>query len=588
MTKHAKWATLSVAAFAAGIAAGSAIYHGSTPASATAGKAAVSASTSQASSTLAPAHDQLWHCGMHPWVIRDHPGDCPICRMKLTPVSANTGGAHDEGGNGGNRVTIDPVVVQNMGVATAEVTHGPLTKTVRTVGLIKSPEPGLHDVTLKIGGWIDKLYADQEGVMIAEGEPLLELYSQDLQVAEEELISAVKAEKSLPAGADPTIRQEAQNLIESAKRKLRLWDVADADIEAIAKATKPPRDVPFRAPASGHLVEKTVVQGSAVQPGMKLMRIEDHSKMWLDAQVYEEQFAMVKTGQVVEATLDAVPGKTFKGKITFLHPHLDHTTRTITARVTLDNPDFGLRPGMYAIANILTEPLAGAIQAPREAVIDTGTRQIAFVDAGDGHFDPRNVRMGVVGDDGRVQIIDGLAPGERVVTSGQFLIDVESRTTEAIQKLRRLPAKPTGAGSDLILVHCPMKNADWVQEGPRIANPYYGVASGMISCGQESQNRISGPRSRDDAKLLQAYLAVEKSLAADKLDVAATKSLKATVDPLPGAHYDPLRIAASKLAAAGDLAAEREEFKSVTEALVMSLISSPARAPAANTGGPQS
>jgi RND family efflux transporter MFP subunit len=436
MTKHAKWAALSLAAFAAGIAAGSAIFHTDAPSAATAEKTTVSATTSPvASSASAAAHEQLWHCGMHPWVIRDHPGDCPICRMKLTPMSADSGGAHEEN-NGGDRVTIDPVVVQNMGVVTAEVTRGPLTKTVRTVGLIKSPEPGLHDVTLKVGGWIDKLYADQEGVMIVEGEPLLELYSQDLQVAEEELISAVKAEKALPADASPIVRQEAHNLVESAKRKLRLWDVADADIEAIAKATKPPRDVPFRAPASGHLVEKTVVQGSAVQPGMKLMRIEDHSKMWLDAQVYEDQFAMVKTGQVVEATLDAVPGKTFKGKITFLHPHLDHATRTITARVTLDNPDFDLRPGMYAIANIITEPLADAIQVPREAVIDTGARQIAFVDAGKGHFDARDVRMGVAGDDGRVQILDGLAAGERVVVSGQFLIDVESRTTEAIQKLR--------------------------------------------------------------------------------------------------------------------------------------------------------
>jgi Cu(I)/Ag(I) efflux system membrane fusion protein/cobalt-zinc-cadmium efflux system membrane fusion protein len=404
---------------------------------------------------------------MHPQVIQDHPGDCPICHMALTPL--NSGSTTVSGGpkkwwdpmlgpssitdhpgksamnmdlvpldanQAGPEVQIDPAVVQNMGVRTAEVTRGPLTKTVRTVGILKLPEPGLHDVALKVGGWVDKLYADQEGMHVIKGEPLFELYSQDLQVTEEELISAVKSAKSLDANASPAIRQEAQNLIDSAKRKLRLWDVAEEDIEAIANADQPPKDVPFRSPATGHIEDKMIVQGSAVQMGMKLMRVADHTKMWLDAQVYEEQLPVVKLDQKVMATVDGIPGKSFEGTVSFMYPHVDHMTRTLTVRMTLDNPGFELKPGMYATVEIKTQPSPDTIQVPREAVIDTGMRQIAFVTEGAGHFTPRQVRMGIMGDNDMVQILDGLAPGETAVTSGQFLMDVESRTIEATQKLK--------------------------------------------------------------------------------------------------------------------------------------------------------
>ncbi len=423
-------------------------------------------SSSGASAATSPK--QLWHCGMHPQVIQDHPGTCPICHMDLTPLNAGVSPAKggkrkvlywwdpmlgsssitDHPGKSamgmervpvyanqaGPDVHIDPTVVQNMGVRTAQVTRGPLTRTVRTVGFLMLPEPGLHDVSLKVGGWIDKLHADQEGVHVVQGEPLFELYSQELQVAEQELISAVQSRKSLGDKASSELRQEGQSLVDSSKRKLRLWDVADEDIEAIAKADKPPRDVPFRSPATGHVEEKMIVQGSAVQAGMKLMRIADHTRMWLNAQVYQEQLPVVKIGQEVVASVDGIPGKSFKGTINFMYPHVDHMTRTLTVRITLDNPGFELKPGMYATVDILTQPMADAVQVPRETVIDTGTRQIAFVAEGDGHFSPRKVRMGMMGDNDKVQIIEGLAAGETVVTSGQFLMDVESQTIEASQK----------------------------------------------------------------------------------------------------------------------------------------------------------
>jgi len=377
---------------------------------------------------------QLWHCGMHPQVIQDHPGDCPICHMALTPMNASGADTHADHAEP-TVVRIDSAIVQNMGVRTATVTRGPLSKSVRTVGVLSLPEPGLHDVSLKVGGWIQKLYADQEGMHVHHGDPLFAIYSPELQTAAQELISAEKSWHLLSDRSSQEGRREAQMLVDSARRKLQLWDVDPRDIDAIAKADQPPAQIIFRSPASGHVEEKLIVQGGSVQPGMKLLRIADHSTMWLEAQVYEDQFSLVKSGQQVVATVDALTGRQFNGTIGFIYPHVDHMARTLKVRATLDNPDFDLRPGMYATVTIQTQPIPNAILCPREAVIDSGQKQIVFIDEGNGHFSPRQVRTGLLGDDNKLQILEGLEPGQTVVTSGQFLMDVESRTIEATQKL---------------------------------------------------------------------------------------------------------------------------------------------------------
>jgi Cu(I)/Ag(I) efflux system membrane fusion protein/cobalt-zinc-cadmium efflux system membrane fusion protein len=577
----------------------------------------------QVSTTAQPTAQtkKLWHCGMHPQVIREEPGNCPICHMALTPIGS--GGASGSksgerkilywwdpmlgpssisdhpgksamgmdmvpvyGDQGGPTVTIDPLVVQNMGVRTATVTRGPLNKTVRTVGQLMLPEPGMHDVSLKVGGWIDKLYADQDGMHVNQGEPLFELYSQELQVAEQELIAAVKSEKTLGAEASANLHREGASLIDSAKRKLRLWDVAEQDIDAIAKAEQPPKDVPFRSPASGHIEEKMIVQGSAVQPMMKLMRVVDHTKMWLEAQVYQDQIPVVKLGQDVVASVDGIPGRTWKGTITFMYPHLDHATRTLAVRMTVDNPDFELKPGMYATAEIITRPINDAIQVPREAVIDTGTRQIAFVAEGDGHFSPRKVKVGLAGDDDKVQIIEGLAPGEMVVTSGQFLMDVESRTIEATQKLGTSTASETSAAQpapmsqpmsdtqpaqpssprELAVAYCPMAKANWLQPGDVIANPYLGRE--MPTCGTVQKKVLVPPSEAVLAGVIQSYLDIGKALNADKLDSAAVQSLASAASKLPGDRYAVLRASSAKLAGAKDLAAARSAFHTFSDQLI--------------------
>ncbi len=360
--------------------------------------------------------------------------------MEMVPYTARS--SSDSG------LAIDPAVVQNMGVQTARVTAGPLHTTIRAVGLFKLPESGLHEVSLKIGGWVDRLYADQEGMHIHKGEPLFALYSPDLQVAEQELISAVASRHALEAQGSAALRQEADQMIASARRKLQLWDINKQDIDAIAQADRPPRDIVFRSLATGHLEDKMIVQGSAIQAGTKLLTLADHSTMWLEAQVYESQMALIRMGQKVKVAVDAIPGKTFTGKVSFIYPHVDHMTRTLMVRAVFENPNLDLKPGMYAQASILIPSVTDAIQVPQEAVMDTGTRQFVFVADDPGLFIPRTVRVGVKSDDGRVQIVEGLAAGETVVTSGQFLMDVESRTREAFAKLgaRLNASKPAATG----------------------------------------------------------------------------------------------------------------------------------------------
>jgi Cu(I)/Ag(I) efflux system membrane fusion protein len=425
---------------------------------------------------------QLWTCGMHPQVIQEEPGFCPICGMELTPLRADPGIApagerrilywwdpmmdppyiserpgkspmgmelvpvYEDEVSAGAAVTIDPVVVQNMGVRVATVREGPLRATIRAVGFVEEAQPNQHDVNLRVSGWIERLYADTEGMHIQRGASLFELYSPELQVGVEELIAARRARAALRDGTDPGARSAAEALQDAARRKLLLWGLTEEQVERLKRLEHAPRTVPFFSPITGHLVEKEVVEGAAVTAGMRVLRIVDHRTLWLDAQVFERHLPFIKLGQEVTATVPALPGREFGGAIIFIHPHIDEMTRTALVRIELPNDELLLRPAMYATAEIRAELLVRALLVPREAVIDTGTRQIAFVPLEYGRFEPRRVKLGAAGDGGLVQVLEGLAPGERVVTSGQFLLDAESRLQEAIQKhLRERLMKP-GAG----------------------------------------------------------------------------------------------------------------------------------------------
>jgi Cu(I)/Ag(I) efflux system membrane fusion protein len=392
--------------------------------------------------TGVPAHEhggrQLYTCGMHPQVIRDAPGTCPICGMELTPLTPEGPLLKPAEGT----VVIDPAVVQNMGVRTAVVQEGALHRRVRAAATVAEPDPDRLDVTLRVSGWIERLYADVDGMAVAAGDPLFDLYSPELQVAIGELIAARRA---LPAEA---AHGAAALVYAAARQKLALLGLDRTEIDRLGRLEQPPATVTFRSPIGGHVFERNVLQGDAVQAGERVLRLADRRRMWIDARVFEQDLALVAVGARAVATLPALPGERIEGTISFVHPHLDPVTRTALARMVVDNPGMHLRRGMYATMEIDAPPLPRAVLAPRQAVIETGTEAVVFLVQPAGHFEPRRVTVGASGDAGLVEIVAGLTPGDEVVTSGQFLIDAESNFRMALQRfLTTLPADTAPAGA---------------------------------------------------------------------------------------------------------------------------------------------
>jgi multidrug efflux pump subunit AcrA (membrane-fusion protein) len=364
-------------------------------------------------------HQQLYTCGMHPQVIRDQPGTCPICGMELTPLNANAPAT--------SAVVIDPAVVQNMGVRTAVVSEGALQRRVRAVATLQEPAPARRDVNLRVSGWIERLYANVEGMHLDAGDPLFDLYSPELQVAIGELIAARRA-----GGADG--HGAAAVLFDTAREKLLLLGLGGEQVAQLARLERPPATVTFRSPITAHLTERLAYEGDAVQAGQTVLRLADRRRMWIEARVFERDLAAVTLGAPAVVTLPALPGTRLEGTISFIHPHLDPMTRTALVRMEVPNPDMALRQDMYATIEIDAPSAPPTVLAPRQAVIDTGTEQVVFLARPAGHFEPRTVTLGASGEDGLVQVLTGLSAGDEVVTSGQFLIDAESNFRSAIQR----------------------------------------------------------------------------------------------------------------------------------------------------------
>jgi RND family efflux transporter MFP subunit len=374
----------------------------------------------------------LYTCGMHPQVIQDHPGNCPICGMKLTPIPKSTGGL--------SAITIDPVTMQNMGFRSELVTRGSLRRTIRTYGTIDFDETHLADVTTKFKGWIEKLYVDATGQQVHRGDPLFEIYSPELYNAQIEYLLGLNQSTNAFTGA--------QTLKAAARSKLKFFDISDEQIAELEKTREARRTLRVGATTDGFVVEKMIVQGQMVDAGMKLYRIADMGTVWVQAQIYEQDLSFVQLGQEAEVSLSYMPDRKFRGRLTYIYPTVDEKTRTAKVRMEFHNPGYLLKPGMFATVELQASLVNDALLVPDSAVLRSGEKNTVFVALDGGKFEPRVVTLGPRGENNSYQVLSGLSEGERVVTSGQFMLDSESQLREAIAKM--MGASKDRAGSPLL------------------------------------------------------------------------------------------------------------------------------------------
>ncbi len=415
------------------------------------------------------AHDPsvIYTCGMHPNIVEDGPGTCPICGMDLNPKKmgggpasnpASSGGAETpkerkishwvapmdptfiadkpgkspmgmdlvpvyEGASTASTITIDPTVVQNMGVRIKRVDRGAIFRHVRTIGLVDVAEDQRSVINLRYSGWVERIYVDETGVLVKKGKALFEIYSPELVAAQEEYLLALRS-----AQADSP-------LVRSARRRLEYWDLSKGQIDRIAAKGKAIRTIRVVAPKTGYVLHKNIVQGARVTAGTDLYMIGNLAKIWVNAEVYEFDAPWIKLGAHATMELSFENGKTYEGTVAYIYPTLNPKTRTLTVRLEFDNPGLALKPGMFATVQIDAQRRNGVVLIPTEAILHSGTRQVAFVAIELGKYEMREISTGVVGDRYMTEVLSGVKPGERVVTSGQFLLDSESQLQEAVQKL---------------------------------------------------------------------------------------------------------------------------------------------------------
>jgi len=374
---------------------------------------------------------------MHPEMLEEEPGSCPICHMDLVPVKDDSGNGIGNGigiGQDGAVVTIDSAVQQNMNVVTQRVQRRDIAHEIRTVGYLGYDQERMVSVTTKYPGFIEKTYVNHIGQPVQKGQPLFEIYAPELVQTEQELLSAARYVQSL-AGAPPEARARAEALLDAARQRLDYWDISAEQIRRLEETGDVFRTLQVVAPANGVVMKRMPgLEGMAASPGMELLHIADLSNLWLTVEVFDNQLPWLDVGSTATVTLSYLPGVSYRGRVRFIEPEVSETTRTIQLTLDVPNRDRRLRVGMYA--TVVFEPVAATdvITVPAEAVIRTGERDVVVVALGDGRFAPREVILGPRSA-GFFQIVDGLSDGDDVVTSAQFLIDSESNLREAINKL---------------------------------------------------------------------------------------------------------------------------------------------------------
>jgi Cu(I)/Ag(I) efflux system membrane fusion protein len=376
----------------------------------------------------------LYHCPMHPSYTSDRPGDCPICGMSLEPVPDQTSGGIEHGGDvaGLTSVHITPDRVQMIGVRTARVERVTMGGELELVGFVTPDETRFRRIQLRVPGWVQQLHVDQTGEAVTAGQPLLSIYSPELFQSEKEFLI------ELGAGDDMAGMPHEAGALAAARQRLELLGVPTEEVQRLEREREASTRLTLRAPVTGTVLEKNVVQGQYVGPEEPLFTVADLGRVWVLADLYEMDLARVRVGDRAAFTTDGLPGRVFAGRIDFVYPTVSNETRTLKARIVLDNAGGMLRPGMYGRVRVTGRSAGAGLMVPSEAVVNAGETRYVFLAHAGGVFEPRRVWVGQAAGE-RVQILRGVAAGDTVVASASFLIDSESRLKAAIAGLGGAP-----------------------------------------------------------------------------------------------------------------------------------------------------
>lgn len=346
-------------------------------------------------------------------------------RKAPVPVMAAMPGDTSAAMAGRNAVYLTPAQASAIGVTYTVVETGPLARSVRTVGQVAVPESGLVDVTTKVDGYVEHLYAATTGAAVRRGDPLLAIYSPMLVAAEQELLTAVHLARSVDS-SDHDAAANAQVLVSAARRRLSYWDISADQIARLEQTGEITKTLTLAAPITGVVLDKAVVEGQSVEAGMKLYRLASLSSVWLEGDVFEQDLAAVRPGAPARVEFASYPGRTWSGRVTFVSPIVDSMSRTTRVRVTLENSGGLLKPGMYGTMLFTASLDPDVAHVPAEAIVMTGERNLVYVVTSEGALQPRAVVLGLRAGD-QIQILSGVRPGDRIVASANFLVDAESR-----------------------------------------------------------------------------------------------------------------------------------------------------------------
>ena len=372
-----------------------------------------------------------WYDGMNPAFRSGKPGKAPD-GMDLVPMYADSDQSMAEMPAGS--VKISSTKQQLIGVRTDTVKRESLTRTIRAVAQVQIDETKIARIHVKIAGWVDKVHVDFIGKLVRKGQALFSLYSPDLVATQQEYLIARRAEKDLASAPFEEVSRGAETLLQAARQRLRLWDMSDEQIRQLDETGEVNRTTTMYSPIDGFVLKREVFERTYITPETELYEIADFSTVWVNAEIYEYEVPYVKVGQSAQMTLSYFPGKSYTGNIVYIYPTVDPMTRTVKVRLEFPNPNFQLKPDMFADVQ-LNIGYGTQTVVPQEAVLDSGSEQIVFVAMGDGYFEPRRVQLGPRLED-RIVVLSGLKAGETIVTSGNFLIDSESRLKNAMAGMK--------------------------------------------------------------------------------------------------------------------------------------------------------